>query len=107
MVYFAFDSSDLDEYARASLRQTADTLQGNSDMVIQIEGYCDERGTNEYNIALGARRAKAVRQFLMEIGVSGDRITTISFGEENPVDPGHSEEAWAKNRRAEFASVET
>ncbi len=105
-VYFAFDSSDLDEYARASLHGTSDELKENSDVIIQVEGHCDERGTNEYNIALGARRATAVRTFLIEMGVSPDRITTITYGEERPADPGHNEEAWQKNRRAEFVAVE-
>ena len=70
--------------------------------MVQIQGHCDERGTNEYNLALGERRAMAAYNYLVTLGVPGDRLSTISYGEEMPVDPGHNEEAWAKNRRDEF-----
>jgi len=69
---------------------------------ITIEGQCDERGTEEYNIALGERRANSAKRYLINLGVSTDQLSTISYGEERPADPGHSEEAWAKNRRSEF-----
>ena len=69
-------------------------------MKIQIEGHCDERGTIEYNLALGERRANSAKNYLISLGISPDRISTISYGEEKPLDPGHNEEAWAKNRRA-------
>jgi peptidoglycan-associated lipoprotein len=70
--------------------------------VIQIEGHCDERGSNEYNLALGERRAVSAKLYLIRLGVKGDRLSTISYGEEMPADPGHTEEAWAKNRRCHF-----
>jgi len=70
--------------------------------LIQIEGHCDERGTQEYNLALGEKRALAVREYLMSMGVSGDRMVTISYGEEDPQDTAHTEAAWSKNRRSEF-----
>jgi len=67
-----------------------------------VEGHCDERGTNEYNLALGERRANAAKRYLLSLGISSDRISSISYGEEKPLDPGHNEEAWAKNRRGHF-----
>jgi peptidoglycan-associated lipoprotein len=69
---------------------------------IQIEGHCDERGTNEYNLALGERRANSAKKYLISLGMPADQISTISYGEEKPLDPGHNEEAWAKNRRGHF-----
>jgi peptidoglycan-associated lipoprotein len=74
----------------------------NSQEKIVIEGHCDERGTAEYNIALGERRAKSVKRYLINLGVDSSQLSTISYGEERPADPGHNEAAWAKNRRAEF-----
>ena len=71
-------------------------------MNLVIEGHCDERGTNEYNMALGDRRARSARDFLVNLGVDASRISTVSYGEEKPADPGKTEEAWAKNRRAQF-----
>ena len=72
------------------------------DVTVTIQGHCDERGTNEYNLALGDRRADSTKTFLVDLGISASRLTTVSYGEERPVDPRHNEEAWAKNRRAHF-----
>ena len=101
-IYFAFDHSELSPAAQAVLRNKAGWLQANSDVSVFIEGHCDERGTPEYNLALGDRRAESAKAFLADLGISPQRMTTISYGEERPVDPGSSEEAWAKNRRAHF-----
>ena len=101
-IYFAFDDSTLDEQARQKLNQKAEWLQNHPDANVVIEGHCDERGTNAYNLALGERRAESVKTFLVNLGIDGSRLTTISYGEEKPLDPGHNEEAWAKNRRAAF-----
>lgn len=101
-VYFDFDTSTLDDNAQELLKQKAEWLRNNADAKIVIEGHCDERGTNAYNLALGERRADSVKTFLQNLGIAGTRMTTISYGEEKPVDPGHNEEAWAKNRRAAF-----
>lgn len=100
-IYFDFDSSDLKEEARDGLKENAEYLKNNADLNILVEGHCDERGTIEYNLALGQRRAMVVRDYYISLGLPGSRIGTISYGEEKPVDPGHSEAAWAKNRRAE------
>ena len=78
------------------------TAGKNPDAAVTIEGHCDERGTNEYNIALGERRANSARDFLVNLGTDLTRLTTISLGEEKPMDPGHNEDAWSKNRRAHF-----
>jgi peptidoglycan-associated lipoprotein len=101
-IYFAFDDSTLDDQAQELLKQKAVWLQDNADASIVVEGHCDERGTNAYNLALGERRAESVKVFLVNLGISDSRLTTISYGEEKPVDMGHNEEAWAKNRRAAF-----
>jgi peptidoglycan-associated lipoprotein len=101
-VYFDFDKSDLGEETRQVLHLNADWLLKNSDYGVVIEGHCDERGTIEYNLALGQRRAQAVREYLSNLGVAADRMRLVSFGEERPADPGHSEDAWAMNRRAAF-----
>ena len=101
-VYFDFDSCALRPDAMAALRQNAANLKSQSNLLIQIAGHCDERGTQEYNVALGERRALAVRSYLMQQGVSGDRMITISYGEESPAVFGHDEAAFAKNRRCEF-----
>ena len=77
-------------------------MNQNSSVRSQIEGHCDERGTNEYNLALGERRANAAKQYLTTAGISAGRLSTISYGEERPLDPGHTEAAWARNRRAHF-----
>ena len=101
-IYFEFDKSTLTPAAQDNLLRKAEWLRENSDTTITIEGHCDERGTNEYNLALGDRRAESSKAFLVDLGIDAARITTISFGEERPVDPRHNEEAWAKNRRAHF-----
>ena len=101
-VYFDFDDATLDYQAQGLLKQKAMWLRDNPDANVVIEGHCDERGTNAYNLALGERRAESTKSFLVNLGISGTRMTTISYGEEKPVDMGQNEEAWAKNRRAAF-----
>ena len=101
-IYFDFDKSDIRSDQRDRMNRNARLLYDNKNVMVRLEGHCDERGTNEYNMALGDRRANSVRQFLVDYGISDSRITTISYGEERPVDPGHNEDAWAKNRRCEF-----
>ena len=101
-VFFRYDSSELDTAARAAVEANADILARNPRWVIAIEGHCDSRGTPEYNLALGERRAYAVRDHLVSLGVSPDRVQTISYGEEFPFVPGETEDAWAANRRAHF-----
>jgi peptidoglycan-associated lipoprotein len=102
-IHFEFDKSDLLAEAQEILRSKAEYLKDNPDVLVIIEGHCDERGTNEYNLALGDRRASSARAFLVNLGIAGSRLTSVSYGEERPVDPGHNEEAWAKNRRDHFA----
>ena len=101
-VYFEFDKYDLTSQARMTLSKNAGTMMEHAGFSILIEGHCDERGTEEYNLALGEKRALAARDYLTGFGIAKDRISVISFGEEKPVDPRHNEEAWAKNRRAQF-----
>ena len=102
IVYFAFDSYSLNADSQGALSGLADYLKTNQSAFIQIEGHCDERGSVEYNLALGDRRANKVKEHLINLGVSPDRLSTISYGEEKPVSSGQSESAWGKNRRAEF-----
>jgi len=104
-VFFTYDSDELDEPARQSLADNAKVLMQYGNWVITIEGHCDERGTPEYNLALGDRRALAAKNFLLSLGVPADRIRTVSYGKEFPFDPGHDETAWAQNRRAHFMVV--
>jgi peptidoglycan-associated lipoprotein len=104
-VYFNFDSAALSDQARGTLSQNADMLGKNPAVKVRIEGNCDERGSDEYNMALGERRAKAARDYLVNLGVQPGRLSVISYGEEKPADPGHDEAAWAKNRRDEFVIV--
>jgi peptidoglycan-associated lipoprotein len=101
-VYFEFDSSALLPAAQDLLSQKAAYILTLMDVSITIEGHCDERGTDAYNMALGERRAEAAKAFLVNLGVDPSKINTISYGEENPLDPGSNEEAWSKNRRAHF-----
>jgi peptidoglycan-associated lipoprotein len=101
-VHFAFDRHELSREARETLAQNADFILKFPEAKIQIEGHCDERGTSEYNLALGERRASSTRQYLVSLGVPHDRLATITYGEELPLDPEHNETAWAKNRRAHF-----
>ena len=101
-IYFEFDKSTLTPAAQDNLLQKAEWLRENPDATVTIEGNCDDRGTSEYNLALGDRRAEAAKAFLVDLGIDPMRMTTISYGEERPVDPRHNEEAWAKNRRDHF-----
>jgi peptidoglycan-associated lipoprotein len=101
-VHFDFDKYGLRPEARDILAKHARVLKQHSEVPVVIEGHCDERGTVEYNLALGEKRAKAVKDYLVSLGVDRSRLTTISFGKERPVEFGHNEMAWARNRRAEF-----
>ncbi|MEN8246253.1 MAG: peptidoglycan-associated lipoprotein Pal [Thermodesulfobacteriota bacterium] len=101
-IHFDFDSSALQPMAREVLQRKADFLFEMADASIIIEGHCDERGTEAYNIALGDRRAESAKAFLVDIGIDPSRMTTISYGEERPVDSASDAEAWAKNRRVHF-----
>jgi peptidoglycan-associated lipoprotein len=102
MVFFDYDMSDLRDDAQAVLRRKVDILRASPQVQIRIEGHADERGSTEYNLALGNRRADAVRQFLTGFGLSESRFSIVSFGEERPLSQGHDESAWARNRRAQF-----
>lgn len=102
IVYYGYDSFTLSSEARDSLKKNADWMKANPNARIQIEGHCDERGTVEYNMALGDRRANSAKAYLERLGVEGSRIETLSYGKERPADLGHSESAWARNRRAVF-----
>jgi peptidoglycan-associated lipoprotein len=103
-IYFAYDSSEVQSSEEGKLRQVADFMKRAQNNII-LAGFTDERGTDEYNRALGERRAQATRNRLIAFGVSGSRIQTVSFGMEMPADPGHSEAAWAKNRRTEVGVI--
>jgi len=102
-VMFEFDSFKLRPSELAKIEKVADYLRKNTAVHLVTEGHCDERGNNEYNMALGEHRAQAVRAHLVGLGIDAARVQTRSFGEEKPVDPGHTEAAWQKNRRCEFA----
>jgi len=99
-IRFDYDKYDIRREDEEVLKENAAFLKKNPNMKIQIEGHCDERGTSEYNLALGERRANSTKRYLVSLGIASDRISTISYGKERPLDPGHNEEAWAKNRRA-------
>ena len=101
-IHFDFDKYNLTDEARASLQKNTELLAKNKDVKIVIEGNCDERGTAEYNLALGQRRAEAAAKYLIDMGIDAKRIKTVSYGLERPLDPRHNEEAWAKNRRDHF-----
>jgi len=101
-VYFDFDSSALADMGKDVLARKAEFLRMAQDASVIIEGHCDERGTSAYNIALGDRRAESAKAFLLDLGIDANQLTTISYGEERPVDTGMKEESWAKNRRAHF-----
>ena len=101
-VFFKFDASDVDASAQQALNANAEIMKKYPSWVITIEGHADERGTAEYNLALGERRALSARTYLVSLGLSADRLRTVSYGKEFPFDPGHDEAAWAKNRRAQF-----
>jgi peptidoglycan-associated lipoprotein len=105
-VYFDFDSSDIRQDQVTRIEANADFLKENGDTVIRIEGNTDPRGTNEYNMALGERRALGAKKYLVNLGISDSRLSTISFGEERLLMHGHDELSWAQNRRADFVIVE-
>jgi len=101
-VFFITDSDSLDDAARQVLSENSQVLKKNGSWIVTIEGHCDERGSAEYNLALGDRRAMVVRNYLVSLGIPADRVRTVSYGKEFPFDPGHDEAAWMKNRRAQF-----
>ena len=104
-VYFDYDQSELRADAQTALRNNYDVLRRRSDVRVEIQGNCDERGSSEYNFALGERRAKSARDYLLQLGLAPGQLTTVSFGEENPAVQGSGESAGAQNRRADFAVV--
>jgi peptidoglycan-associated lipoprotein len=101
-IYFDFDKSSLKPAAQENLMHKAEWLRANPDVTVTIEGHCDDRGTNEYNLALGDRRSESAKAFLVNLGIAAARLTTISYGEERPVCMEQNAECWAKNRRAHF-----
>jgi peptidoglycan-associated lipoprotein len=101
-VLFDLDSSEVTAQGQQVLQENAQVLKKYAQMQVTIEGHCDERGTAEYNLALGERRALAARSYLVSLGIPAERLRTVSYGKEFPFDPGHNEEAWSKNRRAHF-----
>ena len=101
-VHFAFDSSVVKDSEKGNVTAVADYLKSHPEAAVRIEGNCDERGTADYNRSLGERRASALREELVKMGVDASRVDTISYGFDRPVDPGHNEAAWAKNRRGDF-----
>jgi peptidoglycan-associated lipoprotein len=101
-VFYSLDSSEVDVAGQQVLQANADVLKKYPTWQVTIEGHCDERGTAEYNLALGERRATAARTYLLSLGIAPERVKTVSYGKEFPFDPGHDEAAWAKNRRAHF-----
>lgn len=101
-IHFEYDSSALTSMAKMILKEKAAWLNENPNAAVTIQGHCDERGTTEYNLALGERRAIAAQNYLVDLGISSSRLSTVSFGEERPLDPANNESAWRKNRRAQF-----
>lgn len=101
-VYFGFDEHSLNAQAQANLDAVAQYMKDNSGVQVKLEGHCDERGSTEYNLALGQRRAQAAKDYLMQLDIDGNRLPTISYGEENPAVEGNNEAAWSQNRRVEF-----
>lgn len=101
-VYFAFDDYTLSPDSQESLNKLAEFMKGTPSVVVQIEGHCDERGSTEYNLALGERRAQSVKNYLVQLGIDPARLPTMSWGEEKPAAQGSNESAWSQNRRAEF-----
>jgi peptidoglycan-associated lipoprotein len=101
-IFFEYDKYDIRPADTEILKGNSALLKKFPNMKIQIEGHCDERGTNEYNLALGERRANSTKKYLTSLGITADRVSTISYGEEKPMDPSHNEGAWTKNRRANF-----
>lgn len=105
-VHFGFDKSSLDSQAKKDIATNVQWMKANPTAKIQIEGHCDSRGTIEYNVALGERRANAVKAYMTSLGISGDRLSVISYGKEKPLDSADNEAAWAKNRRANFVPAQ-
>ncbi len=105
-IHFDFDRYDLRPDAKRILAENARVLMEHPTWKVQIEGHCDERGSNEYNLALGEKRARSAMNYLIKLGISPERLSIISYGEERPLDPRHCEEAWAKNRRCHFVVIE-
>ena len=101
-VFFGYDSAEVDAEGQRALTENAELLKRSPTWVVTIEGHCDERGTAEYNLALGERRALAARNYLVSLGIAATRVRTVSYGKEFPFDPGHAEASWARNRRAHF-----
>jgi peptidoglycan-associated lipoprotein len=104
-VYFEFDQATLSDLAKDTLVRNAEWLRSNPNARVQVEGNADERGTPEYNLALGERRAVTVKSYLSSLGIDGSRLVTISYGEERPADSGQGEDAWARNRRVDFKAM--
>lgn len=105
-IYFDFDQYDIKEDSKPILKEVASILLKNNKIKVIVEGHCDERGTNEYNLALGEKRANSVKQYLIAMGIPSNRISTVSYGEERPLCSDQTEECWAKNRRAHFVFIE-
>lgn len=105
-VFFGYDKATLDSQSRSVIATNAEWMKANPNVRVQIEGHCDSRGTIEYNVALGERRANAVKAYLVSLGVAADRLSVISYGKEKPLEMGDSESAWAKNRRANFVPAQ-
>lgn len=103
-VHFGFDSTELGDDAQQNIDYNIQIMERNPSLDVQLEGHCDERGTAEYNLSLGSRRGEAVRDVLVAAGVNPSRLRVISYGEEVPINPGHTEEAWARNRRVHFSA---
>ncbi len=105
-IHFAYDDYNLQSEAKSMLEIKAQYLMKNTDVRVQVEGHCDERGSNQYNLALGERRANTTKEYLISLGVNPDQLSTISYGEERPLDTASNEESWSKNRRAEFIRIQ-
>ncbi|KHD89762.1 MAG: peptidoglycan-associated lipoprotein [Bdellovibrio sp. ArHS] len=105
-VHFGYDKSSLDASAKKVIASNVEWMKSNAGVKVQIEGHCDSRGTIEYNVALGERRANAVKAYMISLGIPGDRLSVISYGKEKPLDMGDTEAAWAKNRRANFVPAQ-
>lgn len=105
-VHFGYDKSSLDASSKKDIATNVDWMKKHAGVKVQIEGHCDSRGTIEYNVALGERRANAVKAYMVSLGVAADRLSTISYGKEKPIANGDSEDAWSKNRRANFVPAQ-
>ncbi len=105
-IHFDFDKYDIKDEAKPILKELSDILSINKNIKVIIEGHCDERGTNEYNLGLGDKRANSTREFIISLGITSNRIETISYGEEKPICTESTEECWTKNRRAHFVLIE-